>query len=208
MEKWIDKIFSLKKFPGQLVFVVWISSLSLAILPKTWLDKFMLTGFKNEFEKFIGPVILFSTAITLWMVSKYIIDKVRVNKYISKRQQQILEYLNHLNFNEIIVLREFILHSKTTILAPFNDETVISLENKGLIYKATQSAVVNGIDMGYPYSITEFTHENLSNHQLGLPADLHNISEELRRKIISERPNWAKEIEQRQEMYRKYVSMR
>lgn len=207
MEKWIDKIFSLKRFPGQLVFVIWISSLLLVILPDTILEKFLLKSFKSKYAEFIGPTLLITCAISVFMVVKYFIDLVKWRKYLKQRKEDILKCINKLTFHEAIILREFILHNKTTILAPFNDETVISLENKGLIYKATQSAVVSGIDMAYPYSITEFAHQNLTNHKLGLPDDLHNISEDLRRKIISERPDWAKEIEQRQEMYRKYVSM-
>jgi len=207
MEKWIDKIFSLKKFPGQLVFVIWISSLLLIILPDVALEKLLLKNFKAKYGEFIGPILLVTTAISVFMIVKYFIDSAKRKKYIKQRKENILKWISKLTFHEAIILREFILHNKTTILAPFNDETVISLENKGLIYKATESAVVSGIDMAYPYSITEFAHENLSNSQLGLPADLNNVSDDIRRKIISERPNWAKEIEQRQEMYRKYVSM-
>lgn len=206
MEKYIDKIFSLKKFPGQLVFVIWISSLLLVVLPKSMLNKFMLAEFKANYGQYIGPVFLFSSAISLWMVGKLIIDKIKQNKYVNQRQKEIIECLNNLNFNEIVVLREFVIQSKNTIKAPMNDETVIALENAGVIYKATTSAIVSGLDMAFPYSISTFVRDRLTHENLDLPPDEEITNNpNLKQKILNERPQWAINIANREALFNKYV---
>lgn len=146
MEKLIEKVFSLKNFPGKLVFVIWISSAILVFLPQGWLKMLSLYSFKVKFEEYIGPTFLISSAIMAYIIYRAIADWISIKRYSQRRKKEILKYLDNLNWNEIIVIREFYIQGKDTIKAPFNDETVIALENKNLIYKATDSALV-GIDM-------------------------------------------------------------
>lgn len=201
MEKWIDKIFSLKTFPGKLVFVLWFASIALIILPDKNLQWLSLLEFKNLLSLYIGPVALLTTAILIWMVSRYIHDRIITKKYIKKRMDEINHNIGSLTYNEIVLLREFYLQGNDTILIPVNNETVIALENKGIVYKATNSAIV-GYDMGFPFSMTKHAKKSIIPQTLHLPQTQQEFTESLQHKIWNERPDWAKEMLRRKELFR------
>lgn|SRR5690606_7306767 len=201
MEKLIDKIFSLKNFPGKLVFVIWVSSTILVFLPQGWLERFSLYTFKNRFEEFIGPTFLISCAIMCYIIYRAIADWINIKIYSKRRKKAILNYLMSLNWNEITVLREFYIQGKDTIKAPISDETVIALENKGLIHKAARSAIV-GFDMAFPYAINQFARKNLTFDMLCIPMSFNEMDETDIKKIYGERPHWALDIERRENLLR------
>ncbi|QGN22552.1 super-infection exclusion protein B [Elizabethkingia anophelis] len=201
MEKLIDKVFSLKTFPGKLVFVIWVSSAILVFFPQGWLEKLSLYTFKNKFEEFIGPTFLISSAIMSYIIYRAIADLINIKIYSKRRKNAILSYLAKLNWNEIVVLREFYIQGKDTIKAPISDETVIALENKGLIHKAARSAVV-GIDMAFPYAINQFARENITMDILHIPVPFNEMDETVIKKIYGERPHWAVDIERRENLFR------
>lgn len=201
MEKWIDKIFSLKTFPGKLIFVLWFSSVLLILLPENYLKRLSLSEFKISWSLYIGPVALVTTGILLWMVARHFNGRIVSKKLVKRRKEAIEESISSLNFNEIALLREFYLQANDTILIPFNNETVIALENKGIVYKATNSTIV-GYDMGYPFSITNFAKNHLTPYRLSLPQYEDEWTEHKKRQISNERPDWAKEMLRKKELFR------
>lgn len=200
MEKWIDKIFSLKTLPGKLVFICWFGSMVLIILPDKSLKWLSLFEFKHSLSLYIGPVALLTSAILIWMIIRYVYLFFVSKNYIKKRINEINENINTLTFNEIVLLREFYLQSNDTILIPLYNETVIALENKGIVYKAANSAIV-GYDIGYPYSLTKHAKSRINPNILHLPTRETEFSEAMKVKIWNERPDWAKDMIKRKELF-------
>lgn len=207
MEKWIEKLFNIKRFPGQLIFVIWASCLLFLFLPEDTLKKYLLFNFKNKYGEFIGPIFIITSIMVLVMVFKWLVTLIKTKRFFKRRKKSILKSLKNLNSNEIAVLREFVIQGKTTILARLFDETVVSLENKGIIYVASKSALVNGMDMGYPYSLSQLAIDNLTHSDLRLPRNLDNIDQQTYARIMSERPQWARDIERNQKMWKDINSL-
>ncbi|XOV67587.1 MAG: super-infection exclusion protein B [Fluviicola sp.] len=200
MENWIDRIFSLKTLPGKLIFVLWFSSCVLVFLPEKFLGRLSLLEFKSVLGLYIGPTALISTAILLWMVARFFNDRIVTNKLIKKRKSEIEEHIRTLTFHEVALLREFYIQGKDTISIPYSDETVIALQNKGIICVAANSAFV-GIDMGYPFSMTNYARGIITPRILRLPQSDAEVTQQIRHKLWQERPGWAKEMERRKQLF-------
>lgn len=123
---------------------------------------------------------------------------LRNKKQQSKRiELKILKEIARLNVHEQAALREFYIQSKDTLEMPMLDDTIIGLQNKGVIYQASNAGPVYVHGTFFSYAITDFARENLTFQMLELPE---NPSEEDKNRIFNARPYWAKEqsrIEQR-----------
>lgn len=200
MEKWIDRIFSLKTFPGKLIFVLWFSSCTLVFLPEKYLGRLALLEFKNVLGLYIGPTALMSTAILIWMVARFFNGKIVTNTLIKKRKREIEDSIRALTFHEVALLREFYLQGNDTILIPYSNETVIALQNKGIVCRAADSAFV-GIDMGYPFSITSYAKSLITPQIVHLPQSEAELTQDKKNQLWQERPDWAKEMQRRKELF-------
>ena len=104
--------------------------------------------------------------------------------------KSIIKDITRLDFHEKALLREFYINGKNTLQLPINNDTVVGLTNKRIIYQASSTGFTYIHGAYFPYSITEVAQKDLTFKMLDLPE---NPTEEDKRRIIEERPNWAKE---------------
>ena len=190
MEKLLEKLFDIKKIPAKLFFVIFISSALILFVPNKFLTTLNLKEFLESFGKFIGISFIVSSAFLIVTLTNFLTNLVKRRKFKIKIENSIINNLQNLNFHEKALLREFFLNNKTTLQLPFDDDTVVGLVNKHIIYQAssTGSQYIHG--SYFPYSITKFAHSRLTNEIIDLPKD---ISETEKMRLINDKPTWAKE---------------
>ncbi len=198
MEKLLEKLFDLKKIPVKFIFVIWISSSIILFVPEQALTKLNLKDFLSDYGKYLGIIFIICSGFLIVTISNFITKKFSLNKYEKKLQSTILKNLNDLNIHEQALLREFFIQDKHTLQLPMDDETVIGLENKRIIVRASDVGFTYIHGAYFPYAITNFAKNNLTDVILGFPE---NMSESDKINIIESRPNWAKEKTRREELF-------
>lgn len=190
MEKIIEKLFDLKKIPTKLIFIIWICTGVILFVPKQVLLKLNLEDFIKDFGKFIGIIFLITSAFLLVSIISYIASKIQYKKTKLKIEKDILEEITKLGFHEIVLLREFYINQKDALQLPMDNDTVASLQNKRILYQVSGTGFTYLHGAYFTYSITEFAKKNINAEMLGLT---NNLSEDEKKRIILERPKWAKE---------------
>jgi Super-infection exclusion protein B len=190
MEKIFEKLFDVNKIPTKLVIVIQLSSGLILFIPKQFLTKLNIEGFLYDYGNYIGISFIISSAFTLisiWSFLARLVNKYRLSKKIKKR---IRIDINQLDFHEKALLREFFINGKHTLQLPLDNDTVVGLVNKHLIYQASSTGFTYSHGLYFPYSISDIAREHLSGQILGIPE---NLTEDDKIRLIESRPNWAKE---------------
>lgn len=190
MEKFLEKLFDLKKIPTKFIFVLWLSSALILFVPQTILSKLNLKEFLSEYGKFIGITFLISSAFLVVTIITYFSNKISRRKIINQTKSTILKEINQLGFHEKALLREFYINGKDALQLPFDNDTVVALVNKHILYQASSTGFTYLHGVYFTYAITEFAKENLTLEAIDLPS---NPTEEDKNRILNERPVWAKE---------------
>ena len=190
MEKFLEKLFDINKIPTKLIIVIWLSSALILFVPQQFLTKLNLDGFIHDYGKFIGISFIISSGFTLiaiWTFITRIITKRRLTKKI---KEHIVKDINNLDFHEKALLREFFINGKNTLQLPLDNDTVVGLVNKHIIYQASSTGFTYLHGAYYPYSITDFAIQYLTYQMIDLTQ---NPTEEEKTIILNNRPTWAKE---------------
>lgn len=197
MEKLIEKLFDLQKIPAQTFIILCIACSCLLFIPSNLLEQVKLTTFKESYGEFIGIIWLISiihVAITfLRTLVNYITRKYNMHKI----KKHIIEHTNNLTLHEKAILREFYIQNKDTIGMPFDDETVISLETKRIIYKVSSTGMVYDYGVIWGYAISQFAKRQLTYNKIELSQ---NPNQDQINWIIEHRPQWAQEQTQRENL--------
>jgi len=190
MEKILEKLFDIKKIPTKLLFVIWLSSGLILFVPSKFLTKLSLTDFLKDYGKYIGIAFLISSAFLLVTLINYVGKLISRKRLTKKIKASILKDIKYLDVHEKALLREFYINGKQTLQMPLDNDTVVGLVNKHIIYQASSTGFTYLHGVYFPFSMTEIALDNLTSEIIDLPQ---NPSEEDKRRIISLRPNWAKE---------------
>lgn len=190
MEKFFEKLFDIKKIPTKLIFVLWLSSMLILFVPASFLAKLNIQDFLKDYGKFIGITFIISSAFLLVTIWSFVARLFLRQKNINHIKKNILKNIHYLDNHEKALLREFYINGKNTMQMPMDNDTVTGLVNKHIIYQASSTGFTYLHGLYFPYAITELAFENLTNKMIGLPD---NPTEEEKSRILSERPNWAKE---------------
>ena len=185
----IEKIFNLEKGPIKLVLIIFIVSTTLIFAPNYILEHLSLSEFKIEYKKFIGISCAVSTMFLIISILFYLWSQIIEYFQELAFKKSILKNIRDLSIHEVYVLREFFLQSKTTIQMPPTDESVVSLENKHLIYKASNSGTVSMGGIMWPYSLNTLVKEKLTYELLHLKEVPNKEDQE---KLFWERPEWTR----------------
>lgn len=129
----------------------------------------------------------------------YVSKKIQYRKYRKSIRKTILKNINFLDNHEKALLREFYINGKHTLQLPLDNETVVGLLNKHIIFQASSTGFSNIYGICFPYSITDIAKENLTNSIIDLPS---NPTEQDRIRIINERPYWAKEKDRLESIFK------
>ncbi|WP_027379654.1 super-infection exclusion protein B [Chryseobacterium daeguense] len=188
MEKIIDRLFDWDKISTKLIFLLFLITGILLFIPDNYLQNLKLESFISEYGKYIGITFISTVGFLLVSFTSYIISVIRNKRATIKIKSTIVKNINQLTYPEIFALREFLINGKSTLQLPFLDETIISLENKMIIYKASNTGVSTIRGQYWAYSISEYALPYINNHLLKIPTELND---EIKAKIENERPNWS-----------------
>ena len=190
MEKLLEKLFDIKRIPTKLIFVLWLSSSLILFVPERFLARLNIKGFIEEYGKYIGITFIISSAFLLVTIITFGTRLVSRKRITNKIKRGILRDIHYLDIHEKALLREFSINGKQTLQLPMDNDTVVGLVNKHILYQASNTGFKYVHGAYFPYSITEFALENLTPQLIDLPE---NPTEEDKRRIFDSRPTWAKE---------------
>ena len=190
MEKFLEKLFDINKIPTKLIIVIWLSSALILFVPQQFLTKLNLDGFLHDYGKFLGISFIVSSGFTLIALWTYISRLVGRRRSSKRVKESIIKDINYLEFHEKALLREFFINGKQTLQLPFDNDTVVGLVNKHIIYQASSTGFTYLHGAYFPYTISDIANKHLTSEILELPE---NPTEEDKRRILDNRPNWAKE---------------
>ncbi|NNV55030.1 superinfection exclusion B family protein [Limnovirga soli] len=190
MEKFFEKLFDIKKIPTKLIFVIWLSSVLLLFVPQRFLTELNITDFLKDYGKYIGITFIISSAFLLVTLISFVSQHFSRNNYRNKIKKSILRDIMYLDNHEKALLREFYINGKHTLQLPLDNETVVGLVNKHIIYQASGTGFTFLHGIYFPYSMTEVAVENLKFEMIDFPTE---PTEDEKRRILNERPTWAKE---------------
>ncbi|HEY9003578.1 MAG TPA: super-infection exclusion protein B [Mucilaginibacter sp.] len=198
MEKFLEKLFDLKRIPTKLLFVICLSSGLILFVPERFLVKLNLQDFLKDYGKYIGISFIVSSAFLVIALISYVLSQLSIKTHRKKIRKRILRDIQYLDIHEKALLREFFINKKQTLQMPMDNETVIGLLNKDIIYQASGTGFTQLRSIYFSYSLTKIARENLTLQLIDLPQ---NPAEEDIRKIIENRPAWAKEKTKWDNMY-------
>ena len=190
MEKFLEKLFDINKIPTKLFFVIFLSTGLILFVPNKFLTKLNLTDFLNDYGKFIGISFIISSSFLLITLINYFSKKVKNKKFKRKIEESILRDIQYLDHHEKALIREFFINGKYTLQLPIDNDTVVSLVNKRIIYQASSTGFTYIHGAYFPYSITEIARNNLTEEMIDLPK---NPTEDDKIRIMNDRPSWAKD---------------
>ena len=190
MEKFLEKLFDIKKIPTRFIFVIWLSSGLILFVPEHFLTKLNLNIFLQEYGKYIGIVFIICTGFLLVTILCSIKESFDRKKSLKSTKKSILYAIQNLDFHEKALLREFFITRKSTLQLPVDNDTVVGLVNKRILYQASNIGFTYLHGVYYSYSIIEFARNNLMPEMIDWPSDM---TEEEENRIINGRPMWAKE---------------
>lgn len=190
MEKFLEKLFDIKKIPTKLFFVLWLSSALILFVPDHTLAKLNLKDFLTDYGKFIGIIFIISSAFLLVTLFGYLSRQISRRKIKNKAKKTVLREIYNLGFHERALLREFYINSKDTLQLPIDNDTVVGLQNKHILYQVSRTGFTYVHGAYFTYAITEFAKEHLTLEMIDLPQ---NPTEQDIERIRNERPTWAKE---------------
>ena len=188
MENFWIKLFDLNKIPTKVVLVIFLSSSLVLFLPDVFLAKLNLKDFFKEFGKYIGIFFVISLNFILVALFYYFAQKIKKFRIKKKIEKTILKRLINLGFHDKALLREFFIHCKDTLQLPVDDDTVVSLTNKGIIIQVSNTGFTYIHGSYLPFSLSKIARENLKLEMLDLPQDPTEVD---KIRIMKARPNWA-----------------
>lgn len=188
MEKILEKLFDIKKIPTKFLFVIWLSSGFILFVPNNFLIKLNLSDFLKDYGKYIGIIFLISSTFLMVTLLYYIGSLINRYRMTKKIKDSILNDIKCLNINEKALLREFYINDKQTLQMPLDNDTVVGLVNKHIIYQASSTGFTYSHGAYFPYTMTEIAFKNLTPEMIDIPK---KITEDAKRRISSQRPTWA-----------------
>lgn len=190
MEKFFERLFDIKRIPAKFLFVVCLSSALILFVPAKFLTKLNLQGFLTDYGKYIGICFIISLCFLIVTFITFLISFFSNRKYVKEVKKNILREITQLDFHEKALLREFFINGKQTLQLPIDNDTVVGLANKKIIYQASNTGFTYLHGAYFPYSITKFVEKNLTPEMVDLPKKL---TEKNKERILNDRPSWAKE---------------
>jgi hypothetical protein len=190
MEKFIEKLFDIKKIPTKFIFIIWLSCILILFVPEKFLTKLNVADFLHDYGKYIGITFIISSGFLVVTLISYISRHFKQKKISKQIKAEILKDIALLDSHEKAIIREFFIQGKHTLQLPLDSDTVVGLVNKNIIYCASSTGFVYLHGSYFPYTISKFVLEQLRDEMIDLPQ---NPTETDKRRIWDARPSWAKE---------------
>jgi len=192
MAELLAKLFDITKLPSKLI--AWAALLTGAYLfpPHAAVKSLHLDSLPREYKAYAA--IAFVAASSLLLINAVLWLWGKARSVYSKRtlRKMVASALLELDFEEIVVLREFFIQGRHVIELPVDHPTVAGLRNKRLVQVAGSTGYRDLAGSVFPVQLTREAKMLLTTAALGLPEDR---TEESIQRIMRERPNYMSQIE-------------
>ncbi len=192
-EKLIEKLFDAEKPPTKIVALVWLVSVVVLFSPERLHQRLHTKLLTDQYGFWFGLGLISSTAFLFLTVGHWFIRKRQWHARRDHHRHQIFADLENLSRREAIVLREFFLQGRSSVLMPVSDPTVAGLIHKGILICVGQTGKASLSGPLFPFSISKIAAEVFTVRHAELPErapDSYGIQQ-----IRSERPAFALEVE-------------
>ncbi len=192
MAELLAKLFDITKLPSKLL--AWAVLLTGAYLfsPDAAVKSLHLDSLPREYKAYAGiafvaagSLLLINAVLWLWSKARSVYSKRTLRKMVAAA-------LLELDFEEVVVLREFYIQGRHVIELPVDHPTVAGLRNKHLVQVAGGTGYRDLAGSVFPVQLTREAKRLLTAAALGLPEDR---TEENIQRILRERPNYMSQIE-------------
>ncbi|MDR6486487.1 hypothetical protein J2799_000972 [Chryseobacterium vietnamense] len=175
MEAFILKFFDWDKIPMKLIFLIFIVSCVLTLVPVQYLEYLKIAKFNKEYGQYSGVFLLGSFAFLIVSLVSYFIRKYNVNRqnkaFVRKVQLEMFGLTNP----EKMLIAYIAGTGRKTINLPAMNPNVVALENKLIIYKSSSSGQGGIRGLFWTYTISEHAIPYISEHVL---ASLEKLRKE------------------------------
>jgi hypothetical protein len=187
-----SKLFDVHKIPFKIL--IWVSVVTAILLfsPDVFLDQLRLTEFITEYGSITSLVFIASFSLVLINSVIYLTGLIRKSSANKRWEKNLEESLWVLDDSEKAVLREFIIQQKNTIMLPIDNPTVVSLINKGIVYRAANTGRASLVGMLFPCTMREEVDKSLTPSMIDFPTD-EPTQDEITF-IRNTRPNFVNEV--------------
>lgn len=190
----LPNLLELNKITARTAFLILIIAGCLLFSPSSILMKLEIISFKKEYGKYLGVAFVASAAFLILALITWCQEKIRF--FFKKRKEtgRLIGAIGELDFSEITVLREFYLKEQQSLMMPVDDPVVAGMLNKELLYQISRVGQQSREGVMFPIAINSLLKNYLSSETLGMPT---NPTQEQIDTILSNRPDWAKSIDQK-----------
>ena len=185
--EWISSVYRALKLPPKLMAGIALPAGILCCLPGSFLERLGLSEFVATTRPYLALVFIVFSSILLIELISYIAKNVISRRKQSRLIKILTGELEALDFQEICILREFIIQGQKTIKLPIDQPVVAGLVNRGLLLVVSPYGEWTLGGRTYPCKVPDRIFEHLNYEHLRLPKD---PTEEQLERIRSERPGY------------------
>jgi hypothetical protein len=192
MGELLSKLFDIGKLPSKVVALVCFVSAMLLFAPDKIQDSLHTKSAVSEHGSYVG--LLFITSTALLGINIFIWLSKHATHAITRRRirRNVVKAIARLDRAEAIILREFMIQQKQTIMLPIDEPVVAGLLNKRIIGQVSTVGRRSIAGMLFPVALDPDFVDGLRPDHLGLP--LGEPTESDIQRIRSERPPFMDEI--------------
>jgi len=165
----LSELTSFSKLPANIILIIALISSLLLFTDNNFLEKLALLEFKNEYNKYIGIIFLFTVSITFINILKYSYKSIKIKYKKYSEKEKVKQTLNNLDEQEKAILREFYVQNKNAITASYQDASVKNLINTGVLESSSQITTIKRLGDIIDIKRSQITLEYLNNTLIDYP---------------------------------------
>jgi len=188
----LNKIFDIKGLPAKLCALVALVSGAALFLPEKALAQLQVTPLVAKFGPWCGLAFMVAVALLTIDFGIWLLEKAKRTRAGRRRKERLAKELANLSPTEKVVLREFLIQGSSTVSMPVDNPHVAGILSRGYahalgsLFHSTMAGVV------FPVKLDPMVEELLTPAHLDMPAEESEITESVRERIISERPDFTR----------------
>lgn len=166
MEAFILKFFDWDKVPMKLIFLIFIVSCVLTLVPSHYLEYLKIAKFNEEYGQYSGVFLLGSFSFLMVSLVSHCIRKYNESSQEKALVRKVQLEMFGLTNPEKMLIAYIAGTGRKTINLPVMNPNVVALENKLIIYKSSNSGQGGIRGVFWTYTISEHAIPYISEHVL------------------------------------------